>query len=263
MRALWLCALLLAMVLPVRADETVRQVQEQLRKRNLFFGDVDGRITPELTGALKRYQSRKGFEVTGTVDGETAASLHITTTVALSKPQESWPEVPVLKSDVAREVPEQQRVALEAKAEQNPDLESGPPPPAESPAQPQNLTPERVSKFVEDYLRDGETQDVAAQMKYYAFPIDYFDHGTVDERFVEKDNNKYVKRWPERKYMLTAPVQFLASGKEGETIVEFPIAFSVRNKKHAASGRTKNFWTIRAEGDELKIVAIREQRLRE
>jgi hypothetical protein len=41
------------------------------------------------------------------------------------------------------------------------------------------------------------------------------------------------------------------------------MSFRVRNKKHAASGRTKNFWTIRAEGDDLKIVAIREQRLRE
>ena len=34
-------------------------------------------------------------------------------------------------------------------------------------------------------------------------------------------------------------------------------------KKYAASGRTKNWWTLRPEGDELKIVAIREQRLRE
>jgi hypothetical protein len=116
---------------------------------------------------------------------------------------------------------------------------------------------------VDDYLRAGETQDVVAQVRYYAFPVEYFDHGAVDERFVEKDTNNYVKRWPERKYTLTAPVTFLASGKDGETNVEFTIAFNVRNKNHAVSGKTKNFWTIRPGGDDLKIVAIREERVRE
>ena len=45
----------------LRADETVRQVQEELRKRNLYFGNIDGQESPELAGALKRYQKRKGL----------------------------------------------------------------------------------------------------------------------------------------------------------------------------------------------------------
>jgi hypothetical protein len=262
-----LCVAFLAAAIAVQADETIRQVQEELRKRNLYFGDIDGRNSPELSGALKRYQSRKGFEVTGAVDDETAASLQVKASLASTRKRESWPDVPILKSDSARAIPEPQRIALEKAAEENLDASPSPVPPAESPAPEQNLTPERVTKFVENYLRDAETADVAAQGKYYAFPIAYFDHGSVDQQFVARDTGDYVKRWPERKYKLIAPVSFFASGKEGETNVEFTIAFNVKSKaraeKNVASGRTRNFWTIRPEGDDLKIIAIKEQRIRE
>jgi hypothetical protein len=262
-----LCVAILAAAMAVQADENIRQVQEELRKRNLYFGDIDGRNSPELAGALKRYQSRKGFEVTGAIDDETAASLQIKANVVSTKKPQSWPDVPVLKSDKARVIPEPERLALEKAAEENLDSSPSPVPPAESPPPEQDLTPERVTKFVESYLRDAETADVAAQVKYYAFPIAYFDHGPVDEQFVTKDTNDYAKRWPERKYTLIAPVSFFASGNERETNVEFTIAFKLQSKarteKNDASGRTRNFWTIRPEGDELKIIAIREQRIRE
>lgn len=264
LRAAVCFCLFIGMAAPLVADEQVRQVQEELRKRNLYFGEVDGRSTAELTAALRKYQARKGFEVTGAVDAETATSLHVQSAAATAEKQPStWPEMPVLRSDAARAVPAAERVALERAAEQNPDLVPTPPPPAESPPPSQNLTPDRVNKFVEDYLRDGETQDVALQTRFYAYPVEYFDHGMVDDAFVAKDTRNYVRRWPERKYMLLAPVNFVAAGKEGETLADFSIAFTVRNKNHVVSGKTRNFWTIRSEGDELKIVAIREQRLRE
>ncbi|MEY2560090.1 MAG: hypothetical protein QOG51_505 [Verrucomicrobiota bacterium] len=248
----------------VRADEALRQVQEELRKRNLYFGNVDGQTTAELTGALKSYQKRKGFAVTGNVDQETAASLHIQATATVAT---VLPDVPVLKSDIASALPESQRLALEREAEEKPDLTPSPPPPAESPGPGQDLSPERVTKFVANYLRDGETEDIPSQLKYYAFPLQYFDHGVVPEKFVAQDTANYVKRWPERKYTLTGPVNFFASGKEGETNIEFTIAFDLRSPartaKNTAIGRTRNWWTVRAEGEELKIVAIREERLRE
>ena len=80
---------------------------------------------------------------------------------------------------------------------------------------------------------------------------------------MNKDVTNYVKRWPDRKYTLTEPVTYCASTRENETTVEFPISFDVRNKKHEAKGRTRNIWTIRPEGGELKITSIREERLRE
>ena len=257
-----LCLVLIGTTALVRADEKIRQAQEELRKRNLYFGNVDGQESPDLSGALKRYQSRKGFAVTGSVDAETAASLHIETATAT----EVLPDLPVLRSDKASALSQARRTALEEKGEENLDVRPAPPPPAESPAPAQNLTPERITKLVQDYLRDAETDDVPAQVRYFAFPVDYFPHGVVDEQFVAKDVSDYVKRWPERKYVLATPVTFFASGND-ETVVEFIIAFNLRSKarttKNVASGHTRNWWTLRPEGDELKIVSIREQRLRE
>ncbi|HEX8076725.1 MAG TPA: hypothetical protein VF511_02835, partial [Chthoniobacterales bacterium] len=66
---------------------------------------------------------------------------------------------------------------------------------------------------------------------------------------------------------LASPVTFFASGKEGETEIEFTIAFELRSSgrttKGKASGRTRNRWSVRPDGDGLKIVAIREERVRE
>jgi hypothetical protein len=255
-----LCLVLIGTAALVRADEKLRQAQEELRKRNLYFGNVDGQESPELSGALKRYQTRKGFAVTGSVDNETATSLHIQTAAVSAA---NLPDLPVLRSDAARELPAPQRIALERAADENADSAPSPFPPAEAPAPGQDLTPERVTRFVTDYLREAESDDVAAQVKYFAYPILYFDHGSVDEEFVLKDVRNYLKRWPQRKYTLSQPVSFFAAGPEAETNVEFLIAYDVRNRNHAASGRTRNWWTLHAEGDELKIVAIREQRLRE
>jgi len=259
----------LLVVLPLgavaRADETVRQVQEELRKRNLYFGNIDGQDSAVLTDAVKRYQARKGFAVTGKVDGDTATSLHIQ--VAIVASAEPLPDVPVLKSDTASAMPESQRLALQREAEEHPELSPSPPPPAESPAPEQNLTPERVDKLVRDYLHDAETTDIAKQVNYYAFPVHYFDHGDVSREFVTADTKNYVKRWPERKYTLAGPVTFLAAGNDSETNVEFTIGFALRSNarstRNKAVGRTKNWWTLRSQGDELKIVAIREARIRE
>jgi hypothetical protein len=57
------------------ADEQVRRVQEELRKRHLFYGESTGEISPPLTVAISVYQKKKGFAPTGRLDGETLASL--------------------------------------------------------------------------------------------------------------------------------------------------------------------------------------------
>jgi peptidoglycan hydrolase-like protein with peptidoglycan-binding domain len=258
------CLLLLITTSLAFADERVRQVQEELRRRNLYFGDIDGHPTPELGNALKRYQSRKGFEVSGTIDEATAVSLGLQPLQSVaSASTAALPDVPVLRSDIARQLPEQQRIALEQQADAIREVAPSPAPPAEAPPTTDDLTPERINAYVEQYLRDSETTDVSSQVNYFNYPVDYFDHGQVGRAFVQKDVANYVKRWPERKYTLTEPARFVASGREGEMTIEFPIVFDVRNKNHAARGRTKNTWTVRQEGDDLKIVAIREQRLRE
>jgi peptidoglycan hydrolase-like protein with peptidoglycan-binding domain len=62
---------------PILADEEVRQVQEALRKRHLFYSNPTGEMSPELSAAIARYQEKKGFPRTGSIDVETCASLGI------------------------------------------------------------------------------------------------------------------------------------------------------------------------------------------
>lgn len=256
-------ALLAVVASQVLADEQTRRAQEELRRRNLYFGDIHGRASAEFTGALKRYQTRKGLEATGQINEETANSLNIPVADSQKTAEGRWPDLPVLKSDVARAIPESQRAGLEQKAEAS-DPTPTPVVPAESPTSAQNVTPDQVTKLVKDYLRDAEKDDVAAQVRYYAFPVTYFDHGSMDRSFVTKDTLNYVMRWPQRKYILTAPVTFAASNQPDETLVQFSIAFTVKNQKHTVTGHTKNFWTIKpVDGSELKIIAIREERLHE
>ncbi len=229
--------LLIGVTASLRADEGIRQVQEELRKRNLYFGDIDGQSTEELTGALKRYQKRKGFEVTGTICADTAASLRIQSTIASTdKDPSEWEDLPL---------------------DPEPPAE---PPPAEPPPAPV-VSQDRVNQFVETYLRNGESNDICHQVWFYAFPVQYFEYGPQDRDFVRRDIKYHVKDWPERKYTLIAPPSFAASENEGETRIEFSIDFYRRDKKRVASGKAKYFWTVRSEGDVLKIVSIREELL--
>ena len=56
-------------------DEQVRRVQEELRKRHLFYGETTGEMNAPLTAAISVYQKKKGFPRTGRLDAETLASL--------------------------------------------------------------------------------------------------------------------------------------------------------------------------------------------
>ena len=249
---------------PLFADGLTRSIQEELRRRNLYFGEVDGRLTAELKAALKRYQARKELAITGEIDEDTANSLGVPVPISQKPPAERWPDVKVLKSDEAREISEKERVALEQQAAAAAEPSPAPPPPADQPNETQDLSPARIKKFVEDYLRDGETDDIEAQVAYYSFPVAYFDHGTVGREFVRRDTGNYVKRWPHRHYVLDEGSITFAAKDEDQTTVQFQITFTVKNKKSSVTGKTRNYWTIKAESPQtFKIVAIKEQRIRE
>jgi peptidoglycan hydrolase-like protein with peptidoglycan-binding domain len=134
---------------------------------------------------------------------------------------------------------------------------SAPSPPGELPPQ---FSPERVTKFLHDYLHAGEGKYVTPQLRYFSYPVDYFGHGLVNQRFVRSDTLRYMRRWPRRRYMLTEPVKVNPVDNETAT-VDFTIAFSVQSGKRHANGRTNERATLREIKGELKIVAMKEQRL--
>jgi peptidoglycan hydrolase-like protein with peptidoglycan-binding domain len=62
---------------PLAADDRIQALQKELRKRHLYFSEIDGRFTPELEMALMQYQKRKGFPNNGVLDDETLQSFGI------------------------------------------------------------------------------------------------------------------------------------------------------------------------------------------
>jgi peptidoglycan hydrolase-like protein with peptidoglycan-binding domain len=60
----------------VRADETIRSLQQTLKDQGFYYGTVTGDKSAETTAAIRRYQIRNGLQVTGEINEETSRSLH-------------------------------------------------------------------------------------------------------------------------------------------------------------------------------------------
>lgn len=50
-------------------------VQRELRARKFYFGEIDARASMETTAAIKRFQTSKGIDSSGQLDGETIRAL--------------------------------------------------------------------------------------------------------------------------------------------------------------------------------------------
>lgn len=264
---------------PAHGDEVTRRVQEELRRRQIYFGEIDGLLSQEVAKALRRFQKRKGHPATGTIDDATRASLGI----APERPEPaekepSLPDVPVLKSDAARALSEADRGFLEKLEGSEPPPIAEPPeedfaiPPAPPrPAEPPAPTAGRAAAdapdeqgaalaFIRAYLAAAARDDIKAEMAFYGDRIAYFDHGVVGRAFIEKDVRNYRARWPQRKY---EPLAMHAAPGEapGEVEVRFTLRYEVQGAR-LVPGRTKNVFRVRRTDEGLKLIAMRERRAR-
>ena len=291
-------ALVLAPAAAVHADETVRRVQEELRKRNLYFGDVDGLLTATTSSALRRYQQRKGFDPNGQIDVVTLRSLMIPAPAGqaavayvpgkgpspappdgagpivgasvLAGGESSWPDITVLRSDEARRTlsAADAELAADRAALTDPDFPSPPPTPRPPPAAAsrQRATSEEVRAFIARYLQAGQANDPHAELAFYGERVDYFDEGSVDKPFIEEDIARYDRRWPDRRFTLLEPfaVEPSPDGDPARLVVRFRYEFMNKGAKYLVQGKTDNVWTLTGTRPaDLRIVAMKEQRVRE
>ena len=228
-----------------RADEETRQVQEELRKRHLFFRDIDGRPSLEYAIALKRYQARQGFAVTGLADEMTLYSLGIGEPVSPAEGKADLPDIPVLKSDAA--------------------LREQRPAPAPVPTKEQNagaVAKAEIHAFLRRYFDACQAANPQEELAFYADRVAYFDHGAVDKPYIQNELAVYDQRWPVRKYTLGDSLTVVR--KNNFTIVKVRVAFEVANPPNdrRASGKTDNIFSLAKRGDSLEIVSVKEARVR-
>jgi hypothetical protein len=228
-----------------RADEETRQVQEELRKRHLFFRDIDGRPSLEYAIALKRYQARQGFAVTGVADEMTLYSLGIGEPASPAEGKADLPDIPVLKSDAA--------------------LREQRPAPAPVPTKEQNagaVTKAEIHSFLRRYFDASQASNPQEELAFYADRVAYFDHGAVDKPYIQNELAVYNQRWPVRKYTLGDSLRVMR--KNNFTIVRARVSFEVANppNNRTAQGKTDNTFSLAKRGDSLEIVSVKEARVR-
>jgi len=227
------------------ADEETRQVQEELRKRHLFFRDIDGRQSPEYAMALKRYQQRKGFAQTGYADEVTLYSLGIGEPPSPAEGAGNLPDMPVLKSDAS--VPERNLPA----------------PPVPTKAQNAgDVAKADIRNFLRRYFDACQSPNPDDELAFYADKVEYFDHGAVERSYIKNELAVYDQRWPSRKYTLGDSLRVVRTGNN--TVAQVRVNFEVANNEHNrnASGRTDDTFNLAKRGDSLEIVSIKEARVR-
>jgi peptidoglycan hydrolase-like protein with peptidoglycan-binding domain len=227
------------------ADEETRQVQEELRKRHLFFRDIDGRQSPEYSMALKRYQQRQGFAQTGYADEVTLYSLGIGEAAPPAEGARDLPDLPVLKSDAALHEPRPTRPPVPTKEQNAGTVAKG-----------------EIHNFLRRYFDACQSLSPDDELAFYAERVEYFDHGVVDKPYIRNELAVYDQRWPSRKYTLSDSLRVVRSGNN--TIAKIRIAFDVANPEQSrkANGRTDETINLAKRGDSLEIVSIKEARVR-
>jgi hypothetical protein len=271
----------------LRAQDEVRSVQEELRRRSLYFGNVDGRESAELAEATKRYQRRKGFAATGKPDRETLRSLGLVPRTADEPPPKelNWPAEPVLKSDikidpvaVAQTLSEETGIAPasvipDKVTRRRGNLTRPRARPPEDPALARSvsrrsatsspfITPQNLTGFIGEYLAAMGSNDVKNQLKFYADKVNYYHNGTIDRRIIEQTLRRYHARWPNRRYTTGAAISYSRNDRRGEITMIFRVRFTLKDGRRTVSGQTDNRFRISAATVDPRITSIEEKRVR-
>ena len=281
-----LLALLFSPALLLAQDE-VRSVQEELRRRSLYFGNVDGRESAELAEATRRYQRRKGFAATGKPDRETLRSLGLVPRAPDEPPPKelNWPAEPVLQSDikidpvaVAQTLSEETGIAPasvvpDKVTRRRGDLTRARARPPEDPALARSvsrrsqtsspfITTQNLTGFIGEYLRAMGSNDVKNQLKFYADQVNYYHNGTIDRRIIEQTLRRYHARWPNRRYTTGAAISYSRNDRRGEIMMIFRVNFTLKDGRRTVSGQTDNRFRISAATVDPRIISIEEKRVR-
>ncbi|MEP6822081.1 MAG: peptidoglycan-binding domain-containing protein [Chthoniobacterales bacterium] len=270
----------------LRAQDQTRSVQEELRRRSLYFGNVDGRDSAELQEATKRYQRRKGFEASGQADPTTLRSLGLIARGPNEPPPKEldWPAEPVLPSDekldavaladslseetgiapvsvVSEKVAKERGLTTKSRRKGSsaaPVIDETQVRAADSPF----MTAEEIARFAKEYFRSRGSNDLKRQLRLYADKVDYYSNGKIDRRLIEQTLRRYHTRWPRRTYRIGDLTNYARVPDRGEIIITFPVTFTLRDGTRTVKGETENRLVISAATVDPRIVSISERRVR-
>ncbi len=249
MKRFWLFPLLLLSSFGgLYADAQIAAVQETLKSRGFFNGEVTGENNSETAAAITRFQVRSGLEVTGELNKETLSALKLTPSHVATPPAED-PSQP--RTEAWRALREQDREFLKRTASSQRTNQAGEQIPEAS-------SMDQIRDFIAGFVVAGISQDVEAELQFYSEEADYYDSGLVTKDFIRKDILRYDRNWPVRRYWLNGDIRIL-NGLEADPIeVQYQIKYFVKNPRKESSGSAVKTLKLRKARNGLEITSVRE-----
>jgi hypothetical protein len=249
MKRFWLLLLLvLSAIGSLRADSQIAAVQEMLKARGFYYGEINGEKNNETAAAITRFQVRSGIEVTGELNEETLRSLGLEASQPVEPNAADHSRTGI---EAWRALREQDRKFLEQITSSQPTAEK----------REQILEAAQVRDFVAGFVVAGISEDVEAELQFYAEKADYYESGVVSKDFIRNDILRYNQKWPTRRYWLDGDISIL-SGFEADPIeVRYQIKYAVKNQQKENSGTAIKTLKLKRAGDGLEITSVREKTL--
>ena len=277
----------------VAADDNIRKAQARLKSEGFYFGEVSGTFDNDTSAAITRYQIRKGLQITGQLDHQTATALDVTASAASAKSgttdSGSWQRL--RKSDrrflerlestklgrKAGQVAAAPSPALNRRASEGASAQSAP---AVGPAETIDsgaattgptanvsadgpllvLSRERLRDYVGAFILAGLDPRVGAELEFFADQVNYYNKGRISRDKIRADLQRYNAQWPERRFWLSGEidVQPQADGIR----VTFPLRYQLRNGTRLSAGEIRKSLLLEVVGEDLQIAAVNERKLR-
>jgi Putative peptidoglycan binding domain len=231
------------------ADTQLAAVQEMLKARGFYSGEVNGKKNNETAAAITRFQVQSGLEVTGRLNEETVQSLGLEPSNDIDPTEDDHSRI-----EAWRALREQDREFLrQTAAGQEGSDEEGQTPQANS--------IEQIRDFIAGFVVAGISEDVEPELQFYAEQADYYDSGMVSKDFIRKDILRYNQKWPMRRYWLDGEIQVLNQLGEDPIEVRYQIKYVVQNQERESSGKAVKTLTLQKTRDGLAITSVREKTL--
>jgi len=279
-----------------RADETVRELQIQLKKAGFYQAEPNGQYDSDTSAAVTRYQIRNGLPISGKMDAATLNALHVPPPKSFDEPEPSaapgvWRRLrngemqfvkqpnPEAISPSESPSPSPARVvdsSVTVKPGARPALAPHAPPPRlqEDIPDARPIGPELAARstvgdpYSVDRLRDyiaafvlaGLDPRVGSEAVFFADHVDYFGRPNVSRAQIRGDLLRYDKRWPQRQFRLAGDLQ-TERQPNGTIRVTFPLRYDLHNGSKSASGMVRKTITLRkTDYRNLEIVKVSEVR---
>jgi peptidoglycan hydrolase-like protein with peptidoglycan-binding domain len=249
----------------LRADETIRALQERLKTGGFYYGEINGVYDSQTAAGVTRYQIRNGLQITGKLDEQTRYAL------GLSAAAPKAP-LPRFGEDVWRYLRKSDQARISRMiAEDEKKRTAAPKPAANAPAPPATQTRhdspqaaaenDRLKDYIGAFVLAGLDPRVGAETEFFADRVDYFgEHGVPREK-IRHDLQRYNERWPQRSFRLAGDLDVTAMNDRLR--VTFPLRYDLRNGSRHSTGTVLKTLVLEKSGqNDLQIVSVNERKAR-